>query len=191
MDSTISAREANMSAKNLPRGEAPSNEELREHRSEKYSAFTDLERWVIVAIVCFASLCSNLSAFIFLPALKLLAETFSVSVDQINLVLTVYMAVATVAPTLAGDAADVIGRRPTYLVTLGLFLVADVFLALADSYEQLLGLRVLQALGQSGIIVVGYGVVTDITTPANRGSFMSAVSFAQSIPQRRRRTLNS
>ncbi|KAK7950930.1 uncharacterized protein PG986_006658 [Apiospora aurea] len=77
---TTSAREANMSAKNLPPGEAPLNEELREHRSEKYSAFTDLERWVIVAIVCCASLCSNLSAFIFLPALKLLAETFSVSV---------------------------------------------------------------------------------------------------------------
>ncbi|KAK8020035.1 hypothetical protein PG990_005173 [Apiospora arundinis] len=170
-----------MSVKVLSPGEDIPSEELRDRQDERYTAFTDLERWIIVAIVCFASLCSNLSAFIFLPALKLLADTFSVTVDQINLVLTVYMAVATVAPTLAGDAADVVGRRPTYLVTLGLFFISDIFLALAKSYEELLGLRVLQALGQSGIIVIGYGVVTDITTPADRGSFMSAVSFAITI----------
>ena len=116
---------------------------------DKYSIFTKTEKWCIVAMVSYASWCSTLSSFIYFPALNLLSETFSVSIDQINLTITSYMAVATVAPTLVGDAADVLGRRPAYLVTLGLFVTANICLALAKSYNELLGLRVLQALGVS------------------------------------------
>lgn len=61
------------------------------------------------------------------------------------------MAVATVAPTLVGDAADVLGRRPVYVVILTLYMAADVAIVLADSYSALLGLRVLQALAISGM----------------------------------------
>jgi MFS family permease len=120
---------------------------------EKYSVFTKTEKWCIVAMVSCASLSSNLSSFIYFPALKLLSETFSVSVDQINLMITSYMAVAAVAPTLVGDAADVLGRRPAYFVTLGLFVTANICLAQAKSYSELLGLRVLQALGVSGKVL--------------------------------------
>lgn len=102
-------------------------------------------------MVSYAAWFSALSSFIYFPALTLLAETFSVSVDQINLTITSYMAVATVAPALVGDAADVLGRRPAYVVTLSLFLAANICLALAKSYAELLGLRVIQALGVSGL----------------------------------------
>jgi len=117
---------------------------------EDYSVFTRSEKWCIVAMVSYAAWFSTLSSLIYFPALKLLADTFAVSVDKINLTITAYMAVATVAPTLAGDAADVLGRRPAYLATLGLFVVANICLARARSFGELLGLRVLQALGISG-----------------------------------------
>lgn len=120
--------------------------------NENYSAFRSTEKWLIVAVVSYASWCSNLSAFIYLPALKPLADAFSVSIGQINLTLTVYNAVATVAPTLVGDAADVWGRRPAYLFTLTIFVVSNICLAQATSYSELLGLRVLQTLGQSSKI---------------------------------------
>jgi MFS family permease len=120
---------------------------------EKYSVFTNTEKWCIVAIISSAAFSSNIGSFIYYPALKLLSETFSVSISQINLTITAYMAVATVAPTLSGDAADVLGRRPTYLVTLSLFVTANICLALAKSYNGLLGLRVLQALGVSGKVL--------------------------------------
>ena len=122
----------------------------RETDPEKYSVFTKSEKWCIVTMVSYALLSSNLCSFIYFPALKLLSERFSVSVDQINLMITSYMAVATVAPTMVGDFADVLGRRLAYLVTLSLFVTSNICLALAKSYSQLLGLRVLQALGVSG-----------------------------------------
>lgn len=160
---------------------------------EKYCVFTTVEKWCIVAMVSYAAWFSTLSSFIYYPAIHLLSQTLSVSVDKINLTVTSYMAVATVAPTLVGDATDVLGRRPIYLITLSLYLGANIAIALSKSYSALLGLRVLQALAISGMLSalifgsllmssgtfsIAYGVITDVASPAERGSFVSAVSFA-------------
>ncbi len=103
------------------------------------------------------------------------------------------MAVATIAPSLVGDAADVLGRRPVYGLALSLYMRANVAIILANSYAALLDLRVVQALAISGMLYVlnlgflliisgtfsiAYGVITDVASPAERGSFVSAVSFA-------------
>lgn len=101
-------------------------------------------------MVSYASWSANLSTFIFLPALIPLSNAFEVSVDKINLIITVYMAVGAVVPLFVGDAADILGRRAAYVVTLALFATANLCLALARSYETFLGLRMLQAVGQSG-----------------------------------------
>jgi MFS family permease len=160
---------------------------------EKYSVFTTAEKWCIVAMVSYAAWFSTLSSFIYYPAIYQLSRTFSVSVDKINLTVTSYMAVATVAPTLVGDTADVLGRRPVYVIVLGLYIGANIAIVLANTYPALLGIRVLQALAISGMLYVlvfdpllissgtfslAYGVVTDVASPAERGSFVSLVSFA-------------
>ncbi|KFA67604.1 hypothetical protein S40285_09765 [Stachybotrys chlorohalonatus IBT 40285] len=106
-----------------------------ETTSPRYSVFTGIQKWCIVAMVSFAAWFSTITSFIYYPALQLLSEVFSVSVDRINLSITCYMAVATVAPTLVGDAADVQGRRITYIAALSLYLASNVGLALINSYE--------------------------------------------------------
>ena len=118
----------------------------------KYSVFTTAEKWCIVAMVSYAAWFSTLSSFIYYPAIHQLSQTFSVSVDKINLTVTSYMAVATVAPTLVGDTADVLGRRPVYVIALSLYIGANVAIVLSDTYSALLGLRVLQALAISGML---------------------------------------
>ncbi|KAK3941808.1 MFS general substrate transporter [Diplogelasinospora grovesii] len=152
-----------------------------ETQIERYSVFTGAEKWCIVAMVSCAAWFSTVSSFIYYPAIQLLSESLGVSVGRVNLTVTAYMAVATVAPTLLGDTADVLGRRLAYVVSLGLYVVASVGIALSHSYAALLGLRALQALAISGTFSVAYGVVTDIATPAERGSFVSAVAFAITI----------
>lgn len=118
---------------------------------ERYSVFTTAERWCIVILASFAAWFSTVNNFVYYPAMPLLASTFNVSIDKINLTVTSYIAVATIAPTLAGDAADVLGRRSVYLVALSLYLVANIAIALTHTYSALLGLRVLQAIAVSGI----------------------------------------
>lgn len=116
-----------------------------------YSVFTTPEKWCIVAMAAYAAWFSTLTSFIYYPAIYQLSHTFSVSVDQINLTVTSYLAVAAVAPTLVGDAADVLGRRPVYLIALSVYIGANIAIVLSNTYSSLLGLRVLQALAISGM----------------------------------------
>lgn len=118
---------------------------------DRYSVFTTVEKWCIVAMVSYAAWFSTLSSFIYYPALDSISRALSVSVNKVNLTVTSYLAVATIAPTLVGDTADVLGRRPVYLIVLTLYFVADVAIALSQDYSALLGLRVLQAAAISGM----------------------------------------
>lgn len=122
-----------------------------EERNKRYSDFTRAEKWGIVSMVSFAAWFSTLTSFIYFPAIHQLSQLFSVSVEKINLTVTSYMAMATVAPTLVGDASDVLGRRPIYGLVLSLYIGTNVAIVLANSYAALLGLRVLQALAISGM----------------------------------------
>lgn len=122
----------------------------REETLEKYSVFSTAHKWCIVAMVSYAAWFSTLTSFIYYSAIPQLAQAFTVSVDKINLTITSYMAVATVAPILLGDAADMLGRRPTYVLALSLYIGANVAIVLSNSYAALVGLRTLQTLAVSG-----------------------------------------
>ena len=124
---------------------------------EKYSVFSTANKWCIVAMVSYAAWFSTLTSFIYYPAIHQLAQTFAVSIDQINLTITSYMAMATVAPTLLGDAADLLGRRPVYMLALSLYIGANIAIVLSNSYAALVGLRVLQALAISGKLTIQTG----------------------------------
>ena len=117
---------------------------------EPYTVFTRTERWCIIAMVSYAAWFSTLSSFIYYPALPALASSLGVSISDVNLTVTTYMAVATIAPSLVGDAADILGRRMIYLIVLSVYFAANLAIALTESYSALLGLRVVQALAISG-----------------------------------------
>ncbi|KAL9107795.1 MAG: hypothetical protein Q9227_007310 [Pyrenula ochraceoflavens] len=167
---------------------------------EAYSLFTNREKYLITALISYAGFFSTASSFIYYPALHLLSDSLSVSLSRINLTVTSYMAVATIAPTLVGDAADrmLAGRRGVYAACLGVYFAANVGIACSRSFGALLGLRVLQSFGisgtalcpfgvilirkkvlmaSSGTFSIAYGVITDIASPAERGSFVSIFSF--------------
>jgi hypothetical protein len=118
---------------------------------ERYSIFTPTQKWAIVALASFAAWFSTLSSFIYFPAIPSLSKSLGVSIEKINLTVTTYMAIATIAPTIVADAAEILGRRPTYAITLGIYFVANLAIALSKTYEALLALRVLQALAISGM----------------------------------------
>lgn len=148
-----------------------------QEQPEAYSVFTRTEKWIIVSIASYAACFSTLSSFIYFPALQPIADGLGVSIEKINLAITCYMAVATVAPMLIGDTADVLGRRPVYVLALILYVCSNIGMGASDLYGAHIGLRVLQAMSISGTISIAYGVVTDISTPGERGTFVIVVSF--------------
>ncbi|KAL4963064.1 major facilitator superfamily domain-containing protein [Aspergillus stella-maris] len=162
----------------LPCRRLATPETIETQEPELYSTFTTLQKWTIVSISAYAAWFSTLSSLIYYPAIPSLSTSLDTSISKINLTVTVYMAVASIAPALVGDTADILGRRPVYIVTLGVYFVTNVAIAVTERYSALLGLRVLQALSISGTFSIAYGVIADVTAPAERGSFAALVSFA-------------
>lgn len=118
--------------------------------TSRYVVFSKGQRWYIVVLIAGAGWFSTLSSFIYYPILSILAEDLHTSIARINFTVTSYLAVSGVAPSIAGDAADMFGRRPVYLVSLSLYFCANIGIALQKSFVALLLLRMLQSAGISG-----------------------------------------
>jgi MFS family permease len=117
---------------------------------ERYSVFSIWQKRYIVSIVALAGWFSTLSSFIYYPAITPIARDLQSSIARINLTVTSYMAISAIAPAITGDAADLYGRRPLYLVTIGMYLLANIGIAVQSSFVGLLLLRMLQSAGISG-----------------------------------------
>lgn len=149
---------------------------------EPYSAFNSWQkRWIVILMASVGCL-GTLSSFVYFPAIPQLADHLHVSVANINLTITVYLIVAAIAPTIVGNSADTIGRRPTVAVCLVIYLGADIGLALSPSFTALLCFRILQAAGISGTFAITFGVLGDLFTPAERGSTSGIMSFVLNTP---------
>ncbi|MCJ1411012.1 hypothetical protein MMC19_005100 [Ptychographa xylographoides] len=137
-----------------------------------HSAFTRKQKQYIVFLTSWAGFFSPLSANIYFPALNTLAADLKVSNELINLTLTSYMIFQGLAPTIYGDLADMAGRRPAYSIGFVVYIGANIGLALQNSYPALFLLRCLQSSGSSGTIALANGVVADIASSSERGTYM-------------------
>jgi predicted MFS family arabinose efflux permease len=62
-----------------------------------------------------------------------------------------------------------VSRCPVYVISFGIYVAANTGLIIQNRYAALLLLRMLQSLGASATVAIGYGVAADIATPAERG----------------------
>lgn len=143
--------------------------------SKPYSAFPISTRWFISALVGVAAIFSPISSNIFVPAIPTLAQAFGKSEQDISLAVTVYLVFQAVTPSFFGSLSDTYGRRPVYIVTLSVYLCANIGLAAMPTthYWLLLFLRGLQSTGGSAVISIGAGSVADVAEPRERGKFFA------------------
>ncbi|GAA6044652.1 hypothetical protein JCM8097_003129 [Rhodosporidiobolus ruineniae] len=138
-----------------------------------YTIHSQSMRWFIVTLVALAGLFSPLSANIFLPTIPTIADDLGVTVEKINLAVTVYMIAQGISPSFFGAICDVLGRRIAYELSFIIYLGACAGLANTHTYWLLLVLRLVQAAGSASVIAIGSGSIGDIAPPSERGMFMS------------------
>ncbi|GAA5895632.1 MFS transporter [Sporobolomyces salmoneus] len=138
-----------------------------------YTIYSNSVRWFIISLVATAAMMSPLSANIYLPVIPAISQDLRVSTQSINLSVTVYMLAQGISPSFFGAICDVLGRRPVYIINFFIYMGACAGLANTQSYGELLGFRILQAVGSASVIAIGSGSIGDVAPPAQRGSAMA------------------
>ncbi|KAJ0367454.1 hypothetical protein COL154_003104 [Colletotrichum chrysophilum] len=143
-----------------------------------YHVFSKNEKWMVIVIIGVAGLFSGLSSNIYFPSLDAIAQDLKVSLNMVSLTITSYLIIQGISPLLWGSISDVLGRRPIYIASFAVYIVANIALSFSPSFAILLVFRGLQAAGSASTVSIGNGVIQDISPSSERGGF---ISFYQAI----------
>ncbi|KAL9597353.1 MAG: hypothetical protein Q9179_004291 [Wetmoreana sp. 5 TL-2023] len=103
----------------------------------------------------------------------MLSTHFSVSIQAINLTVTVYAICQAISPSFFAPLADAFGRRPVLLGLISLYAAASLGLTLSQhSYAALMVFRALQSIGGSATPSIAYGIVADVSVVSERGKML-------------------
>ncbi|KAH9906960.1 major facilitator superfamily domain-containing protein [Xylariomycetidae sp. FL2044] len=153
-----------------------------EEPERAFTSFSKIQLRHLQILLGVATITSPLTATIYFPLLPLLRTYFNTSAQAINLTLTIYIIFQALSPAIFGPLSDAYGRRPFFLLTLLLYIVANFGLSLnKDNYVALLILRAIQSLGASAAYSISFGVVADVCGPSDRGRMLGPIGMALNL----------
>lgn len=125
--------------------------------------------WLVLAIVGLGTLTSTVDGSIVNIALPTLGSTFHKDVADIAWVSVAYLLISVSLMLTMGKVGDAIGRKRVFLIGFLIFTVGLIFSAASQSFIQLLGGRIVQAVGASMITSNGTALVVDAFPGQQRG----------------------
>ena len=127
---------------------------------------------------------SGLSPFglvVLIPTLSEFADHFSVGFVQAQFLVSAYLIGLGMAQPVVGILSDRLGRRPVLLLGFAVFTTASLACALVDNLNQLIALRVLQALGASVGSVTTRAIVRDTHDTEGSARALSYIAAAMGV----------
>ena len=91
-------------------------------------------------------------------------------------VFTVYMLTSTTTGPIYGKLSDLYGRKPVYLVSMGLFLAGSMLCGQAHSMQQLIFFRALQGIGAGGVLPLVFIIVGELFSLEERARMQGLLS---------------
>jgi MFS transporter, DHA2 family, multidrug resistance protein len=134
--------------------------------------------WVIAVLVALASFMEVLDTTIANVALPYIAGGMGVSEDEASWVVTTYLVANAIILTASSYLAKTFGRKPFFLISLGLFTVSSLLCGFAPNLNALLLFRVLQGVGGGGMVPVAQSILADSFPPAKRGQAFAVFGVA-------------
>jgi DHA2 family multidrug resistance protein len=134
--------------------------------------------WLIAIVVALASFMEVLDTTIANVALPYIAGGMGVSEDEASWVVTTYLVSNAIILTASSFLARMLGRKPFFLICLGLFTLSSVLCGFAPNLNALLLFRILQGLGGGGMVPVAQSILADAFPPAKRGQAFAVFGVA-------------
>ncbi|MGC4877628.1 MDR family MFS transporter [Micromonospora sp. DT43] len=92
-------------------------------------------------------------------------------INHYSWVVTAYLLASTASTPLYGKMADLYGRRPVFLFSIGTFLLGSLLAGLSQNMTQLIITRGIQGLGAGGLLTLAFTIISDVVSPRERGRY--------------------
>ncbi|MBF9130772.1 MFS transporter [Plantactinospora sp. S1510] len=92
-------------------------------------------------------------------------------INHYSWVVTAYLLASTASTPLYGKMADLYGRRPVFLFSIGAFLVGSLAAGFSQDMTQLIITRGVQGLGAGGLMTLAFTIISDVVSPRERGRY--------------------
>jgi len=86
-------------------------------------------------------------------------------------VTTAYLITSTVTTPLYGKLSDIFGRKPMYMIAIGLFVGGSVLATFSGSMYELAAYRAVQGLGAGGLMSLAIAIIADMVSPRERSKY--------------------
>lgn len=86
-------------------------------------------------------------------------------------VTTAYLILATISTPIYGKLSDIFGRRPLFIIAIGIFVIGSILATFSQSMVQLAVFRAIQGLGAGGLMSMPLAIMGDILAPRERARY--------------------
>src|ERR1700683_4544744 len=135
---------------------------------ESRSAAGDRSPYLIALVVSIATFMVVLDTAIANVALRYIAGSLAISVDESTWVVTTYLIANAVILPVSGWLSNVVGRKRFYMICVAVFTIASLLCGLASSLSALIVCRILQGLGGGGMPTSEQAMLADTFPPEKR-----------------------
>ncbi|ANB15694.1 Tpo2p [Sugiyamaella lignohabitans] len=134
-------------------------------------------RWMVTGLAALLVVCVAYGSSIVTGGLGLISEKYNVSLEVANLTCSIMVLGFAVGPLLWSPLSEIIGRRPVYAISLGLYTIFNIPCALAPNIGALLVCRFLCGVFASSALSLAGGTIADIWSKEQRGMGIALFSF--------------
>lgn len=91
--------------------------------------------------------------------------------DKLSWVISATLLTTTASTPLWGKMSDLYGRKPLFMASIVVFVVASALAGLSQNIGQLIAMRALQGVGAGGLLGLSQAIMADIVSPRERGRY--------------------
>ncbi len=113
----------------------------------------------------------------YLPAFPVIAESLNTDITLIQFSLTLFLVGFALGQLIGGTCSDSYGRKPIALTGILVFIFSSLMISMAQTPDELLLFRFLQALGGGGSTVNASAIVRDLFNKKQSARMLSMVSI--------------
>ena len=117
----------------------------------------------------------------YLPALPAMAQSLGTTVERVETSVALYLIGAAFGQLFGGQLSDRYGRHPVAYAGLALFAAASIAICFITNIQQLLVLRLLQALGGGATVVIAAASVRDFYTGRDAARVLTTIGLVMLV----------